>query len=693
MAATAQNIPDAPQAGALTIGELARTIRRNGVLFWSIVFTGLAIGVAVSLLMPPAYIAQTEVLVEAPGQNGTAPTPDLVVGEISVPGATYGIETQIELLQSQAIYRDVYESLGKSWPTTIVAFEKLPKVAIRQKNKSTVFTINVEGEDQEEIVQIASRFPETFNNYLREIKSESVGRGREFIENRLTTEREALAAAEQALADFKSTNQVIDTGAELEKRVAESRSADERVLSARQDLNTANAAVERISQELANLPPTRETEIVRTNNETLERNKALLADLERDRASLAEIYQDDAREMRQIDAQIAKQRAFIDELEDNLTTVTTETNPQLDQIRNQLIQARISREAAQTNYDVALTLAAEREVNLNELGDLARQQRDLERSIALSNESVTTLTQVLNRLATRDNEISQSVRSLTPQTFSDQIRPNWLVNMTLAGLIALGIAFVVALARDSVKDKVNSDDEAIALSKLDIITRIPQRPGGRSQLISDPETSVAFESYRVLRSIIGLMENQSPIHSLIVTSTTRGEGKTVVSSNLAVAFALNQQRVILVDANFRNSQVHGLFGKPEQPGLGDVLLGEKTVDEVLITTEIDGLQIVPAGKHPQNATEAVGSARMSALIEQLEGKCDLVIIDTASTLGIADTPSLAALTDASLLVLRTGKPSKGEFNDAVGLLNAASPRLLGLVVNGVPAKQARLENA
>ncbi len=693
MAATTQNIQETPQAGVLTIGELARTIRRNGVVFWTTLIIGLAVGAGISATMAKSYATKTDMFVEGSALNSASGSPDNAVQELSAPGSSFTLETQIELLQSQQIYYRVLNAAGIPVPQTLTQLEALPVVTVRQVEKSNVVSVFAEGSNREQVGKLVSFYPTVFRDYLNELRVETVQRGLQFVNARLQEEKTNLQASEQEFANFKTANRTVDSSAELARRVNETAQTEERLISAQIRYNETVAAVSRMESEIQRLPKIRETVTTSTDNLTLLREKEKLGDLEVQRQTLTQIYTDQAPQVKEIDAAIAKRKTVIADLEKNLRTVIEETNPQIRELEQRLVEARANQDAAQVSLSEIRGLADQRSNRLNELAGVVKDQRELEQRIMLHQKNIEQLTALSEQFALRDNSLKTGIVSLTPTQFPVQTRPNWLVNMVLAGLLSLALAFVFALARDSMQDRVNSIEEAYALSKLDIMTRIPERPRGRSALISDPQTSIAFESYRVLRSLIGFMSNENPIHSLLLTSCGKSEGKTVVSSNLAVAFALNGQKVILVDANFRRPEVHSLFGKPDRPGLGEVLLGQATLEEVLLETPVPGLQILPAGTVPANATEALGSPRMKALVEELKSRSEFVIFDTAATVGLADTPSLAANVDASILVVQNGKPGKAEFADAVGLLKAASPRVLGLVFNRVKARNARLDNA
>lgn len=693
MASTVSKIQDSPQAGVLTIGELTRTIARNKGVFWSTLIIGLMIGVGVSLLMPKSYAALTEVLIEGPSPNGVNATPDNILEGLTVPGSSYSMATQLELLQSQDIFFKVLEASNIPQPRTLADLEDLPKITIRQKKDSNVYIVVAEGANDEQAATVAGNYPQVFADYLNGLKQERVQRGVQFLDTRIGEEQAALSQAEGDYAGFKQQNNVVDSNSELQYRLNTAATLEQSLADAESREAAALAAQTQIESELAQTPRERTRILVQQNNDELLRNRATLAALEVQREQLTTRYLADAPQVKEIDNQIAAQKKQISDMEKQINSEFKESNPEYDAFVRRLSEAKAERSASAQRAQSLSQLVAERQGRVNALAGLSAQQSDIERRILTHRESLATLNQFRDRFRLRDNEMRSPVNSLTQVSFPQQTRPNWLINMILAGLLSFALAVIFALTRDSLQDKVNSVEDAYALSHSDVLARIPERPGSRNALITDPQTAVAFESYRVLRSVIGFLSDDKPIKSLLLTSTKKGEGKTVVISNLAVAFALNGQKTILVDTNFRNPSTHTLFGKQPQPGIGDVLLGNASVDDVIQETSVPNLLVISAGTTPANAVEALGSPRMKALIKDLENRGDMVLFDTCPTLGLADTPSLAPNVDAAALVMHLGKSSKAEFADAVGLLRAASPRFVGIVHNRLKVKQARLDNA
>jgi len=685
-----QNWQAADYSSSVTIGEFFKTIKRNAGVFWTTLITMLLIGVVVSLLIPAQYAAASEVLVEGASPSGLVSTPDNVLAELSVPNSVYTLPTQVELLQSQVVYMRVLEKAGIPTPRSLEELEKLPKVYVRQKTESNIFMVTIEGTNQEQVVKMAQNYAEEFQNYADSFRREAASNAQGFVEKRIEEEKALLKQAENEFSAFKSANQVVDSGAELQLRLGLVSSTEQVLAEAKAREASTIAAINILKREFDKIPEVRERVAEFANMNILLDTKRQLNLLEIRRVELLQVYQPTAKVVKEVDAQIAVQKQFLADQEKELKPNLKESNPEWDNAQRRYADALAEKEAAISRVTELQKLADSRINRLNQLANLTKDQREFERKLVEHTQTVTGMTDLLNRVKLRNNQLKNPVQSLTRAVYAKQSQPNWLVNMAIAVILGLTLAVVFSMVRDSVQDRVNSKEEAFLLSGLSPLAHIPERSRSKHPIITNPQTNMAFESYRVLRSNIAVHSRRADLKTLTVTSTLRREGKSVIAANLAVAYVLNGQRTILVDANLRYPNVHTLFGLNEKPGLGDLLLGTATVNDVLQPSSVEGLYIVTAGTVPANATEVIGSPRMQEIIALLTEQGDMVVFDAPHVSGLADAQSLAAVTDAAVIVTQIGKPSKSEYKEAVSILDAASPALLGMVENRVSAKEAHL---
>jgi capsular exopolysaccharide synthesis family protein len=192
--------------------------------------------------------------------------------------------------------------------------------------------------------------------------------------------------------------------------------------------------------------------------------------------------------------------------------------------------------------------------------------------------------------------------------------------------------------------------------------------------------SIAAEQYRALRTRIFHADNGAAVHVVLITSPGRGEGKTLTAGNLGLTMAQDyQRRTCVVDADLRHPQLQRLFGLPDGPGLSDVLTGEATLEEALVTVEDHRITILPAGRTCARPAELLGTTAMRRTLETLRSQFDRVVVDAPATTPLADVGILTPLVDSVLLVVRSGTTSKPAIHDAVAALDAS--KLLGVVLN------------
>ncbi|WP_459501271.1 CpsD/CapB family tyrosine-protein kinase [Bacillus sp. C1] len=204
----------------------------------------------------------------------------------------------------------------------------------------------------------------------------------------------------------------------------------------------------------------------------------------------------------------------------------------------------------------------------------------------------------------------------------------------------------------------------------------------RRQLIAHTRSnSVIAEQYRNVRTNIEFAAVDKPIQSLLITSPTSEAGKTTTAANIAVVFAQQGKRVVIVDTDLRKPVLHELFQVDNRFGLTSALTGAQTLEDCIKRTEVNGVYLLPCGPIPPNPAELLGSEAMKETILHLHQIYDFIIFDTPPILPVTDTQILANQCDSSLLVIRCGVTEKDDALKAKHILENAQGKLLGVVLN------------
>lgn len=191
------------------------------------------------------------------------------------------------------------------------------------------------------------------------------------------------------------------------------------------------------------------------------------------------------------------------------------------------------------------------------------------------------------------------------------------------------------------------------------------------------------EGYRKLRTNIQFSSIDSHIKKIMVASAESGEGKTTTISNLAVTYAQEGKKVLLIDADLRNPSLHQVFSVPNHIGLSSVLSNQYSVEDVLRESYIDNLQLFTSGPIPPNPSEMIGSNRMKRLIEKLEDQYDVIMFDTPLMLAVTDALIVSSLCDGVLLVVNSGKVKKELVKKTKAALEHVNARILGAILNNI----------
>ena len=198
------------------------------------------------------------------------------------------------------------------------------------------------------------------------------------------------------------------------------------------------------------------------------------------------------------------------------------------------------------------------------------------------------------------------------------------------------------------------------------------------------ETPAATEFRRILYRLLKKKPDNDH-KSVLVTSSTLSEGKSTVSSLLAICAAKKGLRTLLIDADLRRPTIHTMFRVARDPGLADILVNGATTKSATVPTPLDNLDIITAGKvigHPAEVFDAVAIGR---IIEEAKFYYDLIIIDSAPVIPVSDPMLLSQEVDGIVLVIRAGKTQKEVVDRAVDIVAADRSRLLGVVMNNISA--------
>jgi capsular exopolysaccharide synthesis family protein len=272
--------------------------------------------------------------------------------------------------------------------------------------------------------------------------------------------------------------------------------------------------------------------------------------------------------------------------------------------------------------------------------------------------------------------------------------PKPLRNLVLAvaiGLLAgIGLAFLVE-ALDTTITTREHIEERLAIPFLGIIPTIERDKSehGTDLFVHEHPQSAAAECLRSIRANLLFMSPEKALRTILVTSSSPGEGKTTAAILLAEIMADAGHRVLLIDADMRRPRVHKVFRLAVESGLSSLILGDGRLDSVTRATNIKNVDVLPVGPIPPNPTELIHTAAFKAILAAAAERYDRVIIDSPPAGVVADAVVISTQVDGTLFVLRAGETSRDAALRSVRALADVNARVFGAVLNALDIQRER----
>lgn len=319
---------------------------------------------------------------------------------------------------------------------------------------------------------------------------------------------------------------------------------------------------------------------------------------------------------------------------------------------------------------------------LREIPPLAVEETRLQRNVTIAEQLAANLQQRYQEARLADVSSIPDVRLLDRAAEPQQPVGRGRMLLIVMGLIGgLGVGVGAAVVLDRSDKHVHYPDHVTNTMGLAILGAVPHLEWREGE--PDATASAAVEALRGVRlNIVHRCGSALPI-MLTITSPGRGDGKSFVASNLAIAFAEAGYRTILVDGDVRRGRLHDVFGTSRGPGLTDVLLGNAPRDAVVQATSYKNLWFMSSGGRSHAGPALLSSAPMLRLLTELRGSYDVVLVDSAPLAAGADGFALGTVTGNLALVLRTGVSDRELAEAKLHVLNRLPVRVLGAVINDV----------
>lgn len=338
----------------------------------------------------------------------------------------------------------------------------------------------------------------------------------------------------------------------------------------------------------------------------------------------------------------------------------------------------------ETNYRIS-SLSS----NISQMPKTELQLRGIERNFKLNDAIYTFLlqkrseAQIARASSKPDSEIIDAARTVASRAIS----PNSTINYIIALFLGLFLPTSVIFIKDFLNNKMSFPEEVENSVNIPILGKIFRNYRKTNLVVSQRPNSSVTESFRAVRTNFQFFAGSGDKQVLLLTSTTSGEGKTFCSINLASAFALNGHKTVILEFDLRRPKIHQDFGSSNMIGISSYLIDKAIVDDIIMPTQIENLDLISAGPAAPNPAELIASEKTNELILKLKEMYDYIIIDSAPAGILTETHLLMKHADINIFVVRMDYTIKDAFKNTLKTLLTNKFSNLAILINDVNVKR------
>ena len=569
-------------------------------------------------------------------------------------------------------------------------------IEAKQVRDSDIVEVTVSANAPEVATVMANTVAGVLKKSSVDVKKEELRAVGQFIGNQLADFQRDLDSSEQALKDYKQYNQVTslqEQGTEILRRVTEVEVLYNRIKSEREGVEQRLAYLE---QKLSESRQTIVPDITRSSSPYIAELQSNLVKQEVERANLlVQAYPEDHPKVQGLDRQIAeikeKLRSAAAQIADGATLIDPVS--QIGKWVQDLVSLRVELVALRAQENTLGRAVEQYESGLQALPEKEFQLAQLIRSRNVNEQIYLMLRQRHEEAQITEAGELGNIRVVDP---ADQplspVSPRKRLNLILGLIAGLTLGVALAFLFESLDSSLKTVEDVEGQTDLSVLGIVPFRRvkrHGRGDANGLAEDLVAYhhptardaESYRTLQTNVQFAGENGGPKTVLVTSAGPEEGKSDTVANLGIVMAQAGRRTLLIDADLRRSALHSLFGLNAQPGLTDVLKGEKTFEEAVQATKIEHLDVITRGSRVDTPTVLLRSAKMTELLDMLKGQYDVVLLDSPPAIAVTDPVVLSAVVDGVCLVAESGRTQADELSRTKELLDHAKASTLGVVLN------------
>ncbi|WP_081985268.1 GumC family protein [Sphingomonas sp. 35-24ZXX] len=679
-------------SSALDLMEIYAAAYRSRFVLMGIFVGCLMLAAGATLLITRKYdgIATVEVRQEAEKVLGTEDDRESVSNRVDVERF---LDTQVGLARSRVVLTAVADELGLFRENTFLEemnVSEEPETGLvlseqEARRKLVLETLDenlsVSFSGQTRLLKIVFRSPDSrlsakvansvAENYIRsnlQRKSESSSYALEFLQAQLREAQIRLEASQRAALEYGRRTRIVDVSSAASATNNEESTQPRSLITAQLvQLNSdyTQAVAERVAAEQKWIR-TRSQPIL--NNPDVLANQAIQGLLEQ-RATLQSEYELQL-ETRQSDFPSVRQvSAKLQEIERQLTAVASnirsgvQSQFEIAKARERQLLRQLEALKGETLVEQSQTiqltiLRREADTNRVQFESLLRRYNQLNAESGVQ----------ANNLAIVDQAV------IDPEP----VWPNIPLNIVLALMAAFGLSVIYMFVDSQLFDRIRTPADVKDKLNLPILGAIPITTEIMSE-VSDQKSEIS-EAFNLIRTGISVSSVNGAPKSVMLTSVQASEGKTSSCVSIAIGFARLGKRVLLIDVDLRRPNIHRLLDLPNKVGMSSILSTQSAVDDAIQQCAYPGLDVITGGPVAPSPTDLLMGNQFKAMMDQMVGRYDIVLVDTPPLLSLADAEILSGQVEAIVFVLESGRNGRKSILNAISRIQKSEANFAGVVL-------------
>lgn len=703
-------------------GQIFAVLWRRFPWILLVFLSSTAIAGIMALKTEPSFKSTMQLLVE-PNYQGKKET-DNSESQFTDTNIEIDTATQLNLMQSSGLIQKAVNKLKSEYPDlTVMDLKKslvLNQIKTKDDNIATkIFQVDYSGNDPEKTKKVLNTIQQVYLEYNKQQQNSRLQKGLQVIKDQLRKATDEVTVSEANLQRFRRNQNLIDPETQAKTIETTLNTVQQERQTTRSQYEEALAKQRSLQAQLNRSP---QNALVSSRLSQSTRYQGLLNEIQKTELALAQErlrFTDDTPSVQKLQEQLQSQKQLLQK--EVSRTLGQTSNPVLSSGDNLLQQGQLGEidlnltgQLVETQTTIVALTARDQ--------TLAAKEKELQTDLKRFPSLLAYYNRILPQLQFSRERLEQLLRSeqklrqeLSKGGFNWEVveepqegfqtGPNIRQNILLGAVIGLMLGGIAAFIREASDDSVHTTAELekqVSLPLLGTTAKLPpakpresmiKLPFGKPEVLAPWTIQVLqspprWESLDLIYKNIELLNNVSDLRSLMVTSALPDDGKSALALGLAMSAARLHKKVLLIDANLRDPNLHKQLNLPNEQGLSTLLESEVNLPNH-ISVPYSGssyIDILTAGPIPTDPAHLLSSPRMKQLMAAFEENYDLVLIDAPSVLGLVDAMLTASSCRSVIIMASIGKVTRTQLNQATAMLSKLN--LIGVVANGVSSSDS-----